>query len=110
MKTASEQSMNIWLEISACANTGTILTLDPSIVREMPALSDAFSAVQMVGSDKRALGWDYSSRISPEESDKIKTAIQFAKASEDSRSMIFSADVSYCNACYSLRLFFEKSQ
>jgi hypothetical protein len=102
--------MNIWLEIGACAKTGTTVTLDPSVVRELPALSDAFSAVQMVGSNKRALGWDYSSRISPEESDKIKTAIRFAKVSEDSRSMIFSADVSYCDTCYSLRLFFEKSQ
>lgn len=103
--------MNIWLEISACAKAGSTVTLDPVIVREVPALSEAFSAVQMVGSDKRALGeWDFSSRIGEEESDKIKTAIGFTKVSEDTRSMIFYADVSYCDTCYSLRLFFEKSQ
>ena len=110
-ESASEPRMNIWLEISACANTGSRVNLDLSVVREISALSEALSAVQNLDSNRQTVvEWDYSSRIRQEESDKIRNAIEFAKVSEDTRSEIFSADVSYCDTCYSLRLFFEKSQ
>lgn len=110
-QSAAETRMNIWLEISECANAGSGVNIDPDTVREISALSEALTAVQKVGSNKHSFGkWDYSSKIRLDESDKIRSAVEFAKVSEDTRSMIFSADVSYGDTCYSLRLFFEKSQ
>lgn len=106
-----ERQMNIWLEISECADIVPKIVLDHNKVREISVLSEALAAAQKVNSAKQTSGtWDYSSRISQEESDRIRNAIEFAKASEDKRSMIFSTDVSYSHRCYSLRLFFEKSQ
>ena len=102
--------MNIWLEISACAEDGPAILLDHRVVQEILALSDVLSAAENANSKQTSGLWDYSSRIRKEESDRIRNAIEFAKTSEDARSMIFSADVSYRDTCYSLRLFFEKSQ
>lgn len=103
--------MSIWLEISVCAENGPAILLDHRLVQEIPALSDVLTAAENANTNKQTSGlWDYSSRIRKEESDRIRNAIEFAKTSEDARSMIFSADVSYRDTCYSLRLFFEKSQ
>ena len=103
--------MNVWLEITDCPGVVPEILLEQSTVREISVLSYALAAAQGVTSGKPALGsWDYSSRIRQEDSDAIMKAIKFAKFSEDGRSVIFLANVSYCGTCYSLRLFFEKSQ
>ena len=103
--------MNIWLEISSCADFGPTILLDHHVVQEISALSEVLTAAQKASSNKQFSGmWDYSSKIRLEESDRIRKAISFAKISEDGRSMIYSANVSYYDTCYSLRLFFEKSQ
>ena len=102
--------MDAWLEISSCEGESSPITIELTAVRAIPALSQAISAAQKAGSSAHAGKWDYSLRISQDEVDDIKNRICFASKSEDDRSTIYSADVSYCDSCYALRLFIEKSQ
>lgn len=103
--------MNTWLEIGPCEGISPAIVLDLATVRTIPTLAEAFSAAQKAGSNGRySAKWDYSLRITQGESHQIKDAIKFTRKSEDDRSIVYSADVSYSNSCYTVRLFIDKSQ
>lgn len=103
--------MSIWLEICACRGTSAGLLLDHHLVQRIPVLSLVLAAGQQASQDKRHPGlWDYSQKITQNESEEIKKGIVFTNAVEDTRSTVFSVDISYFGSCYTLRLFYEKSQ
>ena len=102
--------MVIWLEISACVDPLPRITLEQRTLGDIPPLSDVISAAQKASSRKQSGKWDYSLKISQEESDKIKSTVNFGKRLEDERSIILYEDISFGDSCYTLRLFIEKSQ
>jgi hypothetical protein len=102
--------MDIWLEISACVEHLPRIILEQRTLGAIPSLSEVISAAQKASSKKQSEKWDYSLKISQEESDKIKATVNFGKRLEDERSIIFYEDISFSDSCYTLRLFIEKSQ
>lgn len=103
--------MDAWLEVSACNDASGAVTLEPAIVRQVPALSESLAAAHDASSGTKRHGmWDYARRLGVQELEQIKAVVNFVDRSEDSRSIALSARVLYCDTCYSLRLFFEKSQ
>ena len=103
--------MNVWLEVRPCAEIGPAVLLDVRVVQEIPVLAEALAAAQQANTGKQhSAGWDYSIKVVGLDLQRIKDTVDLARVFEDWRSIIFSADVSYCNLCYTLSLFVEKSQ
>ena len=102
--------MSVWLEVSSCVGTEPSINLDDSIIRQVSALSTLMSAARQANSGKQALTWEYSLKVTDVEAQQIRNVVAFKDSSEDERSVILSVPVGYCNSCYVLRLFFEKSQ
>jgi hypothetical protein len=102
--------MGMWLEVGPCSGDGPRLLMDHRIVQEIPALAEALEAAQQASTKPHSGWWEYSQRISKEEFERIRDTIAFPKSIEDARSIVSSADIDYRDACYTLRLFAEKSQ
>ena len=108
--TRIDVQMSIWLEIGPCRDSVSPLQLQASIVQKVSVLTRLMSAAQQAKSGKQSLLWDYSLKVSEDEAQQVKDAIDFGGLTEDSRSAVLSAAVDYGGECYAIRLFFEKSQ
>jgi hypothetical protein len=103
--------MSIWLEISTCADSSSMLQLDDRTIQGITVLVESMSAAHEANaSSRRSRGWDYSSKVTEGEASQVMEVIAFSARTEDSRSVVLSANIGYRNSCYAVRLFFEKSQ
>jgi hypothetical protein len=102
--------VGIWLEICACVDGHARISLEQQVLEAIPSLSEAISAARNAGSNKQSGKWEYSRRISQEESDKIRETVDFGRSFEDERSIIYHDDFSVGESCYTLRLFIEKTE
>lgn len=110
MITKVDPELSIWLEIRPCIDAAPSIQLNGSMIQKASALARLMSAAQQAKSGKKSLPWEYSLKVNEAEAQQVKDLIAFGDLSEDARSIVLSVAIGYCDSCYAVRLFFEKSQ
>jgi hypothetical protein len=93
-----------WLEVRPCEGGKAAASMDSRIL-EAPALSEVLEEAAKTNAKYSSGMWDYSRRLVAGEIGQIKRAVEFNSKSEDAKSVLLSANVTYRGSCYTLTLF-----